>query len=112
MPSTPSFPRITRLAWVVCAAAALGACTGVGVQVDGKPIVNRETIRISDGVASLVMQSDEPVVLEEDDRIRCSKTLVTGSHMPFTYCQTREEYEDAIRRSQNVLRNEQGSGVR
>lgn len=109
MPLT--FP-VPRTVCVLLAAATLGACSGVGVQMNGKPIVNRESIRISDGVASLVMQSEEPVVLEEDDRIRCSKTMVTGSHMPFTYCQTKEEYEDAIRRSQNLLRNEQGTGAR
>ena len=112
MLSYPPKPGPARLACIVGVSALLGACSGVPVQVNGQPVVNRESIRISDGVARLVMQSEEPVLLEEDDRIRCSPTMVTGSHMPFTYCQTREEYEDAIRRSQNLLRNEQGSGVR
>ena len=112
MPSSTAPTRLARLAWAVCVAVMLGGCSGVGVKVNGKPVVNRESIRISDGVARLVMQSEEPVVLEEDARIRCSQTLVTGSHIPFTYCQTREEYEDAVRRSQNVLRNEQGTGTR
>jgi hypothetical protein len=78
----------------------------------GQTVINRESIQISTGVASLVMDSDKPVVLEEDKRIICARTVVTGSRMPFTYCQTREEYEDYLRISQELIRNEQGTGVR
>ena len=94
---------------VLCIAALTACVTPV---FNGQPVIHRETIKISTGVARLVTESVEPVLLEEDKRIKCTRTLITGSQFPFTYCQTSEEYEDAIHYGHEILRNEQGAGTR
>ena len=109
--------QLHRIGALVASLALLSGCVvvqpyqGAAGLTRGAAVVNTESIQISQGVASLVMDSDEAVVLEEDPRIRCSKTVKTGSRIPFTYCQTREEYEDAVRVSQELIRNQQGSGA-
>lgn len=80
----------------------LGACTPM--RYDGQTIIHRESIRISQQVAAIIRESDRPVVLEEDSRIYCARKMVTGSHIPFTYCQTKSEYNEMIRLSKMALR--------